>query len=191
MNEEVGFPGGANLVRYWKMTGTHGRASVSVPESPSTLELEWNGYRAPEGSALGAEFGEQFLVRFTLNGKPLLARERYVDTLVTDEGKEVHEMEYTSRDGVCATELVKALLAGQALEFEPAARGGHFFRASSLLACDFDGFENSQADRPHNPEAPVHEHPKLEEFSSVLYVDLDDGVVEVARSRLRDPHPQG
>lgn len=62
MNEEVGFPGGANLVRYWKMTGTHGRASVSVPESPSTLELEWNGYRAPEGSALGAEFGEQFLI---------------------------------------------------------------------------------------------------------------------------------
>lgn len=173
MSEEAGYPGGANLVRYWKESGSHGRASLPVQGTTLQIDLEWTGYRCDE-SPLAAYFGEQFLVRFNLNGKSLLARERYVDTSITNADKQVHELEYSSRDGVCATELVKALDAGQELELEPdpSRASGHWYRAASLVERD---------ETPH--------HIEIEEFTCIAYFNLEEELVEIARSRLRDDNP--
>ncbi len=171
MSEEAGYPGGANLARYWKETGSRGRASLPVQGTTLRVELVWSGYRFDEESYLASYFGEQYLVRFTLNGKPLLAIERYVDTHITNAGKQVHEMEHASRDGVCATELVKALEAGQVLELEPdpSRSTGRWYRVASLV------------EREHS----YHEI-EIEEFTCVAYVNLEEELVEIARSRLQD-----
>ena len=174
MSEEAGYPGGANLIHYWKESGSHGHASLPVQGTTLQVDLEWSGYLFEEESPLAAYFGEQFLVRFNLNGKALLARERYVDTSITNADKQVHEMEHSSRDGVCATELVKALDAGQVLELEPDPNrsSGHWFRVASLV-------ERDQS---------FHEI-EIEEFTCVAYVNLEEELVEIARSRLRDENP--
>jgi hypothetical protein len=171
MSEEAGYPGGANLVRHWKQTGSHGRASLPVHATTLQVDLEWSGYRFNEESYLASHFGEQYLVRFSLNGRALLARERYVDTSITNAGRQVREMEYTSRDGVCATELVKALQASHVLELEPEPlrTTGRWYRVASLLERD---------QRHHEIE--------IEEFTCVAYFNLEDELVEIARSRLRD-----
>jgi hypothetical protein len=173
MSEEAGYPGGANLVRYWKATGSRGRASLPVQGTTLQVDLEWSGYRSGEESDLASYFGEQYLVRFNLNGKWLLACERYVDTSITDAGRRVHEMEYSSRDGVCATELVKALQAGQVLELEldPSRSSGRWYRVASLV-------EGNQS---------YHEI-EVEEFTCIAYLNLEAELVEIARSRLRDEY---
>jgi hypothetical protein len=170
MSAEVGYPGGANLVRYWKATGSRGRASLPVQGSTLRVDLDWTGYQL-EDNELASYFGEQYLVRFTVNGTPLLARERYVDTCIENGEKRVHEMEHTSRDGVCATELVKALEEGQVFELEPdpSRPWGRWYRAASLLERDR---------RNHEIE--------IEEFTSVAHFNLEEGVVEIARSSLRE-----
>jgi hypothetical protein len=171
MSEEAGYPGGANLVHHWKESGSHGHASLPVQGTTLQVDLEWSGYRFSEDSYLASHFGQQFLVRFSLNGKPLLAHERYVDTSITSAGRQVHGMEYTSRDGVCATELVKALQAGQEIELEldPNRSTGSWYRAASLVERD---------QRHHEIE--------IEEFTCIAYFNLEEELVEIARSRLRD-----
>ena len=117
MPDIEGFPAGDNLAKHWRPTGTEGRAAIPVRGLPEGVLLAWKGYRFREGSYSASYYGENHLGVFSRAGRRFLVTETYVDTSVTNSGRHVRKFKRVSRDGVCCTEIVRALEAGARLEF--------------------------------------------------------------------------
>jgi hypothetical protein len=123
VSERDRYPAGGNLVESWERTGRTGRGRIEVPGSGEPLTVEWTEYRNPDGSYSSSYYGPQHLGVFTRAGRSFLVTETYTNTGITNSGKRVTRFRHRARNGVCCTEIVRALEAGEGLVLERVERG--------------------------------------------------------------------
>lgn len=117
LSQDAGYPTGDHLRAYWTRTDESGTGVIQVPDAAEPVIVEWTKYRYRRQ--------EHYLAVFSHGTSRLLVRERYQHTVVTPEGAYRRQFRHRGQDGVCATELVRALAAGRALELERIEHGAY------------------------------------------------------------------
>jgi hypothetical protein len=171
MAERRRYPAGRNLVSSWEALEETGRGVIDVPGSHEPVRVEWRAYRNPDGSYSSSYYGTQYLAVFSRRGRRLRVTESYTHTSVTNSGRHVARFRYTSTDGVCATEIVKALADGGRLVLEKVKSGGEqgSWRLHAEQSRDFTFHEID-----------------VEYFRCEAFFDLRRCTALVKRSRFRD-----
>ncbi len=107
----------------WARTDSYGNGVIEVSGSLEPVAVEWSGYFLDDGSYSASYFGEQYIGIFKRAGESFIITETYNHMSITNGGKTVKKFRLTSKDGVCCTEIVRALFNGKRLKLDPASGG--------------------------------------------------------------------